>query len=784
MIPLEPLTGDKTPKRRLSDAVKAQTIVANLWQAGQQRNIQNSAYQGQLDGNPPYNPDAMRRMGRAGDANFNTLEAKALCSTAMVPYYDLFAGGNRYVEVMLDVGDDFQATYMSGIASEEYDMLLRRWRNFEFTMNAMMGDYVRFGKGFLTWSKDGSWRFQKIAHYRVMVPDATPIDLDELELFIVLQNWTVTYLMDQIRDEESARSIGWDIEETRNAIMCAVPADPSVPQDPIAVQKQVRDEDIYVSARNSTVQAATVYVKEFDGKWSCLIVRRDQIPTQTQSAAPIKGEPRFMFRKYSYYDTVYECLIPFFFESADTDWNGASGLARDIFVPCQLKDRTECSKIDALFLRNSIILQPRQETDRTKINMMQLGKITVLPSNMEVQQAAVLGDIASTIEVGRELSVMLERNTGIYRPVLERGGGNPETATEFSQKFAQATVLSSSAITRFYSQLDRLYEEQWKRVVETGSRGTFKPDNDDRSDWENEARRFVARCEARGVPREFLGRPKYVRAFRAIGQGSAAMRQQIVSTFLNPNVFPLFPADGQMNILEDFTRTLGGQTAVNRYMPLTSRMGLPNNDQWDAMQENAAVKIGAPVIWTPRQNNLIHAQVHLTAASQAVASLQQGANPEDVLAFIDALGAHIAEHLQRESAVPTSKAAVKALDSQWKRLAGIADKLRQHIEAGMEEQARLQEKQQQVLTDADIKALEVQKKLEQSREKMFGTLALKKERQDIELGMKAQQQAADSVQSDASTAAEIQRQTAKTQAEIQNQRAKAAAQASKPGPRE
>lgn len=775
MIPLEPLANGKIPKHRIEEAANAQTIVVNLWDAAKVRQIQNAAIQGQINGNPPYDPAKLRQAGRAGDANFNTLEAKALCSTAMVPYYDLFAGGNRYVEIGLDIGDDFQSSYAAGIAAEEYDAMLRRWCNFEFVMYQMMGDYTRFGKGFLVWSKNGSWHLQKIGQNRVLVPDGTPIDLTQLELFVIFQDWTVTYLMDQIRDTAAARALGWDIQETKDAIRNAVPKDPTVPNDPMAIQQSLRDADIYASARNSTVQCATVFVREFDGKWSELIVRRDQIPSQSQSTGPVaKKMPQFMFKRYSYYDSVYECLLPFFFEPADGDWNSSAGIGRDIFVPMQLKDRIECSRADSVFLRNSILMQPRQETDRTKINMMQIGKMTILPTNMDVQESTILGDITSTIEVGRELSMLIEKNTGIYRPTLEKGGGNPDTLGEFQTKFAQATVLSSSAITRFYSQMDRLYEEQWRRVYRAGTAGKYDEDNENKDDWENEARRFISRCEARGVDREWLKKPKFVRAFRAIGQGSAAMRQQIVSTFLNPNVFPLYPEDGQQNILEDFTRTLGGQTAVARYMPASSRMGLPNNDQWDAMQENATMKIGSPALWTPRQNNIIHAQTHLAAASQAAASLEQGANPVDVLAYVDALGAHIAEHLQRESAVPTSKAAVKALEEKWKRLAKFADDLRQKIQASADQQQELQEEQQQVLTEADIKRMDVQMKNQISREKAAATLQLKAERQNAELALKARGQEAQTAMADASTAAEITRKTAQTQVDIDSKRAKAA----------
>lgn len=758
MIPLKPLVGSKPPKRRLDNASKAQGLVAALWQAAIERNLKCAAIQGQIDGNPPYSPSKLRAAGRASDANFNTLEAKAIRSAALVPYYDLFAGGNRYVEIKLDMGpDDYRASYASGCASQEYDTLLRRWRNFENVMAGVLTDMLTFGRGHAPWEALGSWRFQKVAFYRVLVPDATPIDDEKLECIIILNDSTVAQLYANIRDGDLAREAGWRIGETLNAISNAVPVDPAVPNDPMAAQAMLRDSDIYVSARSSTVQTATIFVKEFSGKWSELIVRRDQIPSMSQAYATV-SEPDFMFTAYDRYDCVQEILNSFFFEVSDNDWNGASGLGKDIFTVMQLKDRISCTQADAVMLRNSLVLQPRQALDKTRLNLLQVGKVTYLPENMEVQQSTILGDISSTIEVSRELSMQVERNTGIYRPTLEKVAGNPETLGEFQLKFAQATVLSAAAINRFYSQLDRLYEEQWDRVIEAGAKGTYDPKKS-REDWENEARRFVKRVTDKGVTKEELKKLDFIRAFRNIGNGSAAMRQQSLQSVLS--IYPLYPADGQQNILEDFTRSVGSQTAVERYLPAAARQNLPNDQVWAAMMENAAMRESAPVTWTPSQNNLIHANTHLQAGAQAAASLQQGSAPLEVLSFLDAIGSHVAVHIERERQKPTSKEALKVIEEQWKRLAQVTDQLKRQAKADAQKQRELQQQQQDVITDADIKRMDVLMKNQTSREKMIATLGLKQERQQAELAMKARKQGVDNTLADASTAAEIERNAAK-----------------------
>jgi hypothetical protein len=824
LLPMVPVTGGKVPKRRVKDASEAQTIVANLWRASLQRNAMWASIQGQIDGNPPYDPARLRNVGRASDPNVNTLEAKAIRSSALVPYYDLFAGGQRYVEVRLappGMGDDEKGSYDasasgsaryngvdvtstpndpsydavrlsedSGIVSEEYDRLLRRWTNFENVMWTGLTDYVTFGRMHLPWESIDSWRFRRIPFHRVMVPDGTPIDLDEMEAVIVLQNYTVARLYGMIRDEESARSIGWNIDETMNALSRAVPVDPTIPNDPVAVQQMIRDSDIYVSARSSTVQTATLLVKEMSGKWSESIIRRDQIPgsinaTDDASQNASTRPPAYLFDAPERYDSLSDALPSLFFEVSDGTFNSSSGLGRDIYSLMQLKDRIFCTQAHSVMLRNSLVLQPRQALDKSRLNLLQVGAVTWLPEQAEVVQSSILGDIASTIAVTQEMDKMVERNTGIYRPTLQQEKGNPDTLGEFQMKFAQATVLSTSAINRFYAQMDRLYAVQWKRVLKAGLRKSGS------SIWEKEARRFVERCEARGVSRDALKRLDYIRAFRAIGQGSQAMRQQTLQQLMS--LYQLLPANGQENLLEDVIRTSASQHSVERYLPDADRRKLPSDQLAYALLENAALRAGAPVSWTPSQNNVIHAQAHLQAGAQAAAAVQQGADPHDISAFLDAIGAHTAVHLKRLSLDPMAKDAFKVLEGQWKQLASISDKLKAAIMALPRQQQALAQKQGEVLTDAKVKMLDVQLKNQTSQAKAAATLQLKAQRQQAELALKARQQEAqaaldaqalqadtafkqqaaltDATLSDAETAASIQREVARTASELALRRA-------------
>jgi hypothetical protein len=730
-LPLAPFPSDgPPPSRRIASAASAQQLVALLWQANESRSLRNAAIQGQLDGNPPYSPTKMRAAGRAGDPNFNTLEASALLDTALVPYHDLFSGDRHYTRIITNMGEGEDKVTMSRIISEEVDRTLSRWKNFDFQMQQMQRDFVAFGRGYLAWDNEASWRFRKVAQHRVMVPDSSEIDLDRFEgPLVILHKWPVSALWSMVRDKAHAREVGWNVNEVMKAIALAIPTDPATPMDPIGVQQQLKDNDLYVSAKSSTVQTATIYMKEFSGKWSEYMVMRER-------AENAKETPGWLLECPDKYDSLMEVITPFFLRVLDGSWNGTTGLGRDIFVPMQLKDRLACSQANAAFLRSSLVLQPSQALDKSRLNLLQVGSVTWVPEGVNVLQSSILGDIESTIVVSRELSNTIERNTGIYRPSIERQTkGNPATLGEFEIRSASAAALSSSTINWFYSQLDRLYEQLVTRLVKAGLSGG------ENQEWSKEAKLFVERCEEKGVPRAALKDLESVKAWRTIGNGSAITRQQTLNGFLS--LYPMLPEDGRVNLLEDIVGASGSQAQVERYVRTSDQEDLPS-DQLDwALLENAAMKIGAPITWTPTQNNLIHASTHLQAGSAAMASIEQGANPVEVLAFVDAIGAHTAIHLQKEAANPMSKQALNQLEQQWSDLAKLADQLRKMLEAQQQEQQGMQQQQQRQVTESDLKQQQVMADVETSRMKASELIKLKKERQDADIALKAQKQMAD-----------------------------------------
>lgn len=753
LAPIVP--GEQVPEYRLVDAAHAQTIVSVYMESAKARNAMNASYQGQIDGNPPYRPSVLKNEGRTGDPNVNMLGAAGMINTGLVPYYDIFTGSKQRVVIKTDHGKGREKVQWSRTISQEFTRMLDRWQNFNLVMLQMLTDFLPFGKGFLMWEPNGSWHCTPISYHQVLVADGAKIDLDKLELVIVLQDWPMHELYGKIRNKTAAKAVGWNVEETMRALSYAVPKSVFGEDygNPIRVQQAIHDNDLYVSQVSSSVPTATLFVREFDCKWSECMVRR--YDTQGNDV-PVPGgkatkKLQYMFESRKKKDSILESLVPFFFNMSNRTWNGATGLARDIYGPMQVKDRLACTQIGAAFLRNSLVLQPRQALDRSKLNLLQIGPVTWLPPNCEVHQGQILGDIAATIEVSREMDTVLQRNTGIYMPTLEKGPGNPKTLGQFNKEFAQATVLSNAAVDFCFLQLDRFYQAMWLKVIHPASGS---------DEAAREARLFKQRCIDAGVPEEAFKKvePENIRAWRPIGNGSIAKRQESLAGFMG--MYPLFHTNGQRALLEDIVEASGSEDAVDRYMPEDDWNGVPNDDQWAANMENAVLKIGGKADWTPSQDNVIHANTHMEAAGEAAASLPQGGDPLQVLQFMDAVAPHTLIHIQHAKSDPTKKSEVKMLEKQWGMLAQTADQLRAKVQQDMQAQQQQMEKTQEVMTDAQIKQFETQEKLKLSGQKALGTLQLKGARQQADLGMKQTDLQAKLSREDAQAAAEIKRKNA------------------------
>lgn len=730
-LPLENIsqTG-QVPKSRIGDASDGQALVQTLVEANRQRSLFNSKIKGMFQGMPPYDQGKLQAAGQGYRANINFREGKAARSAALVPYYDLFSAAKFYAQVRTNQGGDQNKQKWSDIITEEFDTMLKSYAAFDFNMQKMLADLVGYGSGFLVWKDKTDWHFKCAPRHKMYVPDGTDACMDELEVLVYRERMRVNVLWGYIQDKKAAKDVGWNVDATVEAIASAFPEtrEGTNQYNYEWVQQKLKDRDLTEGARSSTVPVAHILSAEFDGTVTHQIVF--EVSGRTKGQKDTKAQ--FIYEKKGRFSNFRQFCAGFFLETLDGSWNGVEGIGHDIYSTMAIKDRLKCSTIDQVFLKCGVTLQAKTASALQKTSLVQAGVFNIIPPDYDVQQATILGDSNSPLVLDRQLDNMLMANTGVYRQRVQKEDGNPITAEQARIDQQNSTVLSNSAVNRFYQDLDHLYAEIYRRASDpnlVGDGPAIKA-----------AKGFQERCKARGVEAVAIKDVECVTAYRNAGNGSAYMRQQNINSTMP--IFPLLPEQGKQNFIDYSLAAIHGQSMVDVFNPKGEEQRIPGDQRAWAMLENAAMKENAPVAWTSTQNNVVHAQIHLQSAAQAAQSLQQGADQMEVLSYLEAIGKHTAIHLQKLQGDPFRKDVFQVLQQQWEQLAKFTDQLMKKVQDDSQQQqenqakmAQAQAVQQGTDPDTQIKLAKAQQDMQIKQAKAAQQLQHKDQKtaQDIAL---------------------------------------------------
>lgn len=736
--------GNGVPKQRLSDPSKATALVMNLIYANGDRSKLDSHVKGMLDGNAPFSYCDLKAKGQGQRTNVNFREGEAMLGDAMTPFYDLFAESDTYAKIEVDEDNSKKRAEWSRKVTAEFDALVKEWAGFDWNMQSILHDMVAYGKGFAMWPDKTSWQFRSVRQSRVLVPDQTPSDPDQLELLVVRQACTVSELYNPIRDKERAKSIGWNVSAVLDACRRSMPESTSAtPLDWEQVQQELRNHDLYHGTKSDVINIAHIFVKEFNGKVSHLIV--EEVNGRTESGVSRdKDGGEFLYKKIGRFESFRQVVSPLFYDIGDGTWHSIKGLAIKLYPFIEIKNRLNCSVVDNAFINMSVLVRPTTAQAMQNAAIMHLGPLSILPPNVEIQQWGLTGRMEEGLAVENALTRKLESNLGQYRKPLLKEQGNPATATQVTYDAAKEAALGKGAVNRFYAQLDMLFEQIYKRACNPNLVSDKKGQND-------LAIEFQQRCIDAGVPKVKLLKPRFIRATRNIGNGSIFLRQQTV--LQTAQFVPMLNEAGRQAWLDDAIAVMAGTEAVARWNPKQEISQQLQDEQAWAIMENAVLSLGAPVRWTQSQNNAVHLASHLKAAGDAVNSLNPqnnggGGDPTQVIPFLDAAGRHIAVHLEKLRGDPTQARLFKVFEEQFEVLADVTGKLKQRMaqaaQQQKQQQIQLQRRQQQMMSDDRLSEIELQNKLRMQQEKTDAMIRLKEQKQRQSLAL-----------SDASTASNI-----------------------------
>lgn len=669
----------KAPRTRIKDAKSAHAIYTSIRNADDASSIDRQKIQSMLDGEPPYSPQQLKSLGQGYRANLNFGESAAALETALSAYSDLVNSVDRLASVKTSEGDPAQKVEWENIIAEEFHRTITDWDEFFYKQQMLAHQFVSQGVGVAYFEDNRSWKWSVCGLKDFKVPRGTPACDTKVEVATIERHYLVGELYQFIENPKIATELGWNVEETRRAILLSTDnGTSSNSRDWERLQEELKNNDLmYSHARSKVVRCIHYFVKEFDGTISHYIATR------------AGDSDDFLFQKPSRFKHANEAFVLF---SYGIGTNGllhsVRGLGYKLFPFIQLSNRMRNAIVDGAMLSSALMIQPATGEDVSNLSLMYNGPLSILPPGINVVDKTMPNLAGNVLPIVRDLEVVRQNNTGTYNPKQVMPDGDARTATEVQAQLAQQSLLSAQAMNLYYIPFQKLLAEQFRRLATVNYRSD-EPGGE-------EAIAFRKRIEARGVPWKAVQKVYRVQAVRAIGAGSPGARMLAFNEFMA--IMPRFDEVGQRNLIRDRVAARVGYDQVDRYIPKGEIERIPI-DAKIAELENDAMQGGRGVSVNPGENHAVHAKVHLEDANRFLQALQQNqVDPKVAMSYLQVQYPHSTAHVEQLASDPSRREEVGVAKQILNQMREAVENIGKQLaaQAQREAQARASEQGGQV----------------------------------------------------------------------------------------
>jgi len=711
---------------------------------------------GLLDGNPPWPTKKLIDLGQGHRANFNLREGEGIVDSSKAPYYDLVFEVPQFANITLSLNgvESHVISAWSDAIQDEYYETLCNWDGFDQQIQLHQWQMIVMGVGPLFWPHAVSWRSQATKARKVLVPQETYANVDELELCVVLHSWRADELESFVAGAEGNDEDynGWNVPLCRQAVIdCAFREMRQIwgIENYDLYQRAIRSGDLFYGIhRSSRVYVASLFIKEFGGKVSHYIVTDQNLGHAQEVYAQLEEEKGYLYIRKNKFDSFNQVICPFFYDTGpDGTWHSVKGLGPKIYDFCDVSNRTFCQMLDGSVIGSGITLEAQDGSVLEETQIALVGGATVVQPGYKVVQTRISENLQGAMSMRRELQNVLQSNTGSYRQ-LQADERKEPTLGQAQLALQQQSILSKGATNRYYNSLDRWHRETLRRLMDPAQSSSVPGGK--------EAKLFKQRCLARGIPEEVFDfkNVRKVTAARSLRYGSFQLRDMATRELVQ--MIPMMDEISRNHALRARAASLPGigPNQVDSFFPSIEKKGVPNAHASFAMMENNALRQpkGRALV-EPQQNHSIHFNVHDQDLMGHLKDPQT--SPMELYTHLSNAGPHMTEHLNLLRGDPTRKQEVKQKERRLQELSRITDKVRQNIEESLRsrngQNGAGQPQGPQAPPDSRMT-------------KVQGDLALKAQKQKGDFALKVRKQKFDENLKDKKAAVDIRRQSAKARA--------------------
>ena len=719
---LAPETEDhQLPERRIRDAGSAYSIAMQLIQEDLLASQNRAQINGLIDGRPPYNQEDLDEAGQSNRVNVNTKDAVALESQAVRAYYDLTTSVESLITCETKYGDAVQRPYWCNIISDEFTRTLRRWGLFNLRTSNLHLQYVRHGVGMAFFENEVDWRFRTCGLDDFKIRRNTPASEEEVDVAMVSAPYSVTQIYGMIRNADAARENGWDVEqayqlclENVNIVRNGTGQTAYISWEQL--ERQIKENDIYYGSGDYHVWLNHLWVKEFDGTMTHIIVPREMADSPN-SPNNIEDQPHsnFLYENRFQYKTVHEAFTIFTYGIGDGTYHSIRGMGFLIFDQETAYNHLWNSAMDGAQGNSITMFQPKtgSNTDYTKMALDVQGPFAILQGGYEVVNRTIPDFTKAVIPVLSELKNQIRNNTNQYSHSPTSQDAQHITARNYQAYLQQEAALSDSALDLWYAPWGRLLSEVFRRMQSRD----YCPED---PGW-REVEDLKIRLKQRNVPLEAFYEAHNIVPVKSVGAGSKQSRLQAYDQAIAMS--PSTDEQGRYNLQRDKAILLLGSDAANRYWPIQQGPERFEQDQHNAFGENNQAIDGHSNPVLPGDQHFVHCKIHAPLIQNIMKATAQGGNTplqtlQQASTVLGAIVPHFNQHVQLLSQDKSREAEAKQFAQLGQQAA--AEKQRVDNQIQRQQQAAQEAQQAEMQRQQEAHNAEFQRLQQQEQENKQG----------------------------------------------------------------
>jgi len=709
----EESVGNLTPPENIIQNISSARSLYNRYRTQNLGRINLFAsIEGLIQGNPPYDQLELDQAGLSHIANFNNGDASSIYEQGGLAYWNLLNQAEIIAKFFFFDEREPDLRKYADIMARQWDIVVRGWQSFERQVCTLSSQILKFGYSPAVWPDERDWKWQTVEVSRFFLADQASTDTDLITTVFIETSYTVQKLYEiynYYKDKKGPKDkFPWNPDELANYLVNRANTyqkfSPPI-LTPMDLQNRVENGDIsFDMIYSDEVRLISMLQKEYDGKFSHYIFDR---VLGTGSANATEGSG-FLFFVDRQYDTLKEALVLFTASPDVFTVHANRGLGHKIFAPCQATMQLDCDIVNMARLSSTPIIRSPASGSRDFETIQFKPGVPTNIGTAEFVQNQLGANITQLVGAGGYLLNKLNVNlahSGDDPGQPDRSTGSISPTQARMKSFKEFGVLKNN-IAHFYKSFDLVCDNMVTKML--NSKKGY-PGYEMSKDWKD-------KCMALGVPDLLFavdteGRAKHfrVKATRVAGDGSTLAL--IMGLEILGPIVPSFGAKGVKRYQKDVVMATMGPDYVSAYIGEEEPDEIAGGASL-AGTENAIMKMGESPIFSPDNEQRSHIAVHFELGRyiiQARSQQQMGARDADKIFTV--LVPHLGEHIQSVAKNPLQQGFFGQVKKEWGDIQKYATLNRKNaeseIQAQIKKQQAQQEQTQQVLTEEQLKNLQV-----------------------------------------------------------------------------